>query len=307
MFGRLALTLLFLLPLAAAPPASEKSRASVVRNSVGFVQGSIDGKGPYWFLVDSGANRSAIDDDVARDLGLIVAGTSKVEGSAGTVEVRQARIKRLRAGALAVRGLEPTVSDLAGSLAPEGATIAGILGFDALRRYAVLFDLTGGRIAFAADPRRLAPLAGATIVPFELDNDIPRIEARLERLPARLRIDTGAAIGDGTRIFVNVTRPFYDRLLAADPSLTPYTEFTASGTGGDMKIAVVKAKSFSIGGVEVAGPRLLVQPPVGYFARGDAVGFLGSYAFKAWPGFILDYPRRRLILLAPRPTGPRAN
>ncbi|WP_310468626.1 retroviral-like aspartic protease family protein [Sphingomonas sp.] len=300
MFGRLAFAVLGTAGLTAAAPAPAPAPASVVRSSVGFVQGSIEGTGPYWFLVDSGANRSALDDDVALKLGLIVPGTSTVEGTAGTIAVRQARIKRLRAGALEVRNLKPTVSDLSGSLAPAGQAIAGILGFDALQDQAVLFDMAGGRIAFAVNAARLAPLAGATIVPFELDNGIPRVAARIEGVPAKLRIDTGAAIGDGPRTFVNITRPFYERLLAADPKLTPYTEFTASGTGGEMKIAVVNANKFTIGGVEVAGPRLLVQPPVGYFARGDAVGFVGSYAFKSWPGFILDYPRRRLILLGPR-------
>ena len=301
MIGRIACIIVPAICLAAAAPVA--GPASIVRSSVGFVQGTIDGEGPYWFLVDSGANRSALDDDIARELGLTVPGTSTVEGSAGTIAVRQARIKRLRAGALDVRDLTPTVSDLAGSLAPEGQAIAGILGFDALQRHAVLFDMAGGRIAFAAEARRLAPLDQATIVPFELDNGIPRIAARIEGQPALLRIDTGAAIGDGPRTFVNITRPFYERLLAADPTLVPYTEFTASGTGGAMTIAVVKAKRLAVGGVEVAEPRLLVQPPVGYFARGDAVGFLGSYAFKAWPGFILDYPRRRLILLGPPKPG----
>lgn len=270
---------------------------SVIRNSVGFVQGTINGKGPYWFLVDSGANRSALDDDVARELRLIVPGRTSVEGTAGTIEVQQALVPRLRAGALDIRNLRPTVSDLSGSLAPDGATTAGIIGFDALRNHAVLFDANGRRVVFARRAESLAGLKGATIVPFELDNGVPRVAALVEGVPVKLRIDTGAAIGDGPRTYVNITEPFYRQLLAADPTLRPYTHFTASGTGGEMRIAVVPGKRFSIGGIDLAEPRLIVQPPVGYFARGDSVGFLGSYAFKAWPAFILDYPRRRLILL----------
>src|SRR5215211_288830 len=78
--------------LAATPAWTQ----SAVRDSVGFLSGTINGKGPYWFLIDSGANRSALDDDVARELGVLTEGKSKVEGTAGTVEVEEALIDRLQ-------------------------------------------------------------------------------------------------------------------------------------------------------------------------------------------------------------------
>jgi predicted aspartyl protease len=291
------LVLIGLISIAIAAPAAAQS---VVRNSVGFVQGTINGKGPYWFLIDSGANRSALDDDVARELGLATTGNTEVQGAAGTVEVGAVSVARLDANGLHARKLSPTVYDLSASLAPENGKTAAILGVDALRNYAILFDIKGGRVALAPHAEQLAKLGGATIVPFEFDNGIPRIDAKIEGVPAKLRIDTGAAIGDGPALFINITDPFYRKLLAKDPTLTPYTHFTASGTGGEMNIAVVKGKIAQFGKASVDAPRYIVQPPVGYFARGDAVGFLGSYAFKTWPAFILDYPKRRLILLGPQ-------
>ena len=106
----------------------------------------------------------------------------------------------------------------------------------------------------------------------------------------------GAAIGDGPALFINITDPFYRKLLTKDPTLTPYTHFTASGTGGEMKIAVVKGKIAQFGKASVDAPRYIVQPPVGYFARGDAVGFIGSYAFKTLARVhSLTTPKRRLI------------
>ena len=296
--GQMFARVLALLALVVAPAPGFAQ--STVRDSVGFVSGTVDGKGPYWFLVDSGANRSALDSEVAHSLGLAVGGKMSVEGTAGTVEVEETTVPSLRAEGLDVRDLRPTVQDLSGSLAPEGEKIAGILGFDALRDYAVLFKPGEKRVALARRADELAPLEGATIVPFGLDNGIPRVEVLIEGMPAKLRIDTGAAIGDGPNAFVNVTDRLYRQLLERDPGLTPYAHFSASGTGGEIKVAVVKAKRFSIGGAELPEPRLIVQPAVGYFAREDAVGFLGGYAFKAWSGFILDYPNQRLILLRNR-------
>lgn len=292
---RFLLALIGLATLSAASPKG--SPTSTIRNSVGFVRGTIDGKGPYWFLVDTGANRSAIDDDVAQALHLIVPGTDKVEGSAGVVEVRRARVKHLQAAGLDARGINATVSDLSGSLAPEGAQIAGIIGFDAMRNAAMLYDRRHRRIAFAAKPATLASLQGAAIIFFTLDNDIPLLNAEVNGQPVRLRLDTGASIGDGPNIFVNVTEAFYERLRAADPGLRPYTYFTAMGTGGEIRIPVVKARLLKLSRAEVPEPRLIIQPSVGYFAGPDAVGFLGAYALAQWPGFIVDYPRRRIILL----------
>ena len=294
MLARIIAWLTFVL---VAVPASAQS---TIRDSVGFVSGTIEGKGPYWILVDSGANRSALDSKVARSLGLPIGGETRVEGTAGTVKVQETSIGHLRAGGLDVRGLEPTVQDLSGSLAPEGQSIAAILGFEALRDYAVLFDSRQKRVEIARRAEDLASLEGATILPFELDNDIPRVEVMIEGVPAKFRIDTGAAIGDGPNAFVNITDRLYRHLLERDAGLTPYTHFSASGTGGEIKVAVVKGKRVAIGGAELSQPRYIVQPATGYFARDDAVGFLGGYAFKGWAGFILDYPRKRLILLRSR-------
>lgn len=278
-------------------PAAADRQSSLFRNSVGFVEGRIDGRGPYWFLIDTGANRSALDQNVARALGLQSGARTSVEGSAGTIETGTARIRRLTLPGLSVRNLQPTVYDLSGSLAPEGQRIAGILGYDALKDGAILFDRAGGRIAFAPRATAFGSLSSAVIVPFTLDNHIPRVDARINGLDVPLRLDTGAAIGPGTTIFVNITQAFFDRLRAADPTLAPYRHFTATGTGGEIRIPVVRGRSLELGGTSLTEPHLIVQQPVGYFARPDSVGFLGGYALQNYRGFIVDYPGRRLILL----------
>lgn len=61
---------------------------------------------------------------------------------------------------------------------------------------------------------------------------------------------------------------------------------------------MVKGRSFRLGEMEVTDPQLIVQPPVGYFADPDAVGFLGSYALQNASAFIVDYPGRRLLLIS---------
>jgi hypothetical protein len=257
----------------------------------------IDGKGPYWFLLDTGASRSALDDDVARDLRLVPAQATSVQGSAGTIEVQAVHLPQLELGETRVRGLEPTVYDLSGSLAPEGQTITGILGHDAMKDHAVLFDTARGRVVFAPVASQLAELADAAVIPFTLDNNIPLLPARINGLEVRLRLDTGASLGTADATYVNVTESVYERLKEADPTLTPTHYFTASGTGGTIRIPVVPAQTFELGERSFDRPFLIVQPRTGYFANENAVGFIGAYVLQGTGGFIVDYPARRLIIL----------
>ncbi len=270
---------------------------STIQSSVGFVQAWIGDRGPYWFLVDTGANRSALDSAVASSLGLSVASNESVEGSTGNVGTQKTVVALLRVGSLSIRDLAPTVYDLSGSLAPDHEHIAGILGFDALGGHAIFWDLAHRQVSIGSSARSRASLLGASIVPFELDNEIPAVRARIDGLACRLRLDTGASIGDGPLTFVNITQNFYDRLRTRDPATRPITYFGAQGVGGKLKIAVIAAHKVAIGPIQMDRPRLIVQPPVGYFARPDAVGFLGGYSLNHWGGFIVDYRKRQLILL----------
>ena len=98
---------------------------------------------------------------------------------------------------------------------------------------------------------------------------------------------------------MNVTQPVFDRLKAAHPGLAPSRYFTATGAGGAViRIAVAPGRSLRLGRQAFADPQLIVQPASGYFADPNAVGFLGAYSLLRTGGFIVDYPARRLILLA---------
>src|SRR5512139_774395 len=285
----------------ATVPAPRESAPSVLPaqfvNSGAFVQGRIGDAAPAWFLLDTGASLSALDEKVAKSLALKPAGGTSVQGSAGTIEASAVKVPRLCLGDACASDMQPTVYDLSGSLAPAGQTVAGILGYDMMEHFAVLFDPAGSRVVLAKEAAALADLSGAEIIPFTLDNNIPLIRARIDGTEVPLRLDTGASLDPGDETYVNVTEGVYEQLKKADPSLVPAKYFTASGAGGTIRIPVVPAHSFTLGARTFEKPILIVQPRTGYFAEPDAVGFLGAYALKSSRGFIVDYPRKRLILL----------
>ena len=94
---------------------------------VAFVKADAGDGTPRWFLVDTGANRSALDAGVARALGLPDEGGTTVEGTGGVVQVSSTTVPRFTLGPVTTR-LSPTVSDLSSLAGPEGEPVGGIVG-----------------------------------------------------------------------------------------------------------------------------------------------------------------------------------
>src|SRR5438105_10885337 len=64
----------------------------------------VNGRGPFRFIVDTGANHSTISPGLARELGLTPSLSSSIvlDGITGTAQVSFVRIERLQAGELTI-------------------------------------------------------------------------------------------------------------------------------------------------------------------------------------------------------------
>jgi predicted aspartyl protease len=85
------------------------------RDHIGRVvlEATVNGKGPFRFIVDTGATHSTITPDLARSLGLTLTGTATVvlNGITGTTQVSAVMLDKLQAGDLTMNGLlVPVVS-----------------------------------------------------------------------------------------------------------------------------------------------------------------------------------------------------
>jgi len=225
-------------------------------------------------VLDTGASKSAIDAAFARKIGVTLRGGGEVEGSAGVERARAADVD-IAVGPFGRATLECTVY----ALGSYDDRCVGILGGDFLA--GAPFQI------FYRDRRwsRGAALAGERI-PMSLDNGIPRIRALVKQTPIDLRIDTGATFPPGPDAYLNVTTEQAAALKLSGP---PHAVFSASGTGGaKLELRVYELDSFAIGMRHLERAFAIVQPRVGYFARDDAVGFLGNSVLdKLDPGF--DY------------------
>ena len=94
----------------------------------------VDGQGPYRFLIDTGADRTAISSALARQLRLDGRKDVKLHSVTGESQIETTRVPMLDMTAKKVRNIDAAL------LEAEHMGADGILGLDSLRSQRVLFD-----------------------------------------------------------------------------------------------------------------------------------------------------------------------
>jgi len=104
----------------------------------------INGRGPYSFVIDTGANRSVVSLELAAALDLPAAGHVEVHGIAGAEPAAMAGVRSFRVG-------QTTSSRLVLPVLPRGKLGAdGLLGVDVLHGRRVLLDFEANRFEIGA-------------------------------------------------------------------------------------------------------------------------------------------------------------
>jgi hypothetical protein len=272
-----------------------------------FLPLALNGSPPQYFIFDTGAGVSAVDAAVADELHLPKIAHTELAGTAGVLTVDQVRIARVqplcrgrRVPELCWYGLTPTKQDLSAFTVPvPGAREAGLLGNDYLQSFVVQLRFSPPLVEISR-PTGFPP-AGIDpdcCIPFSLDDaTIVRVEGTLDgwmRVP--LRLDTGSATMTIEGPYLNVTEAMWQALRARHPEYEVHDELVANGIGGQVKLQVGRITSFDVGPLHFDAPSVVIQPPVGYFASPDAVGFIALNLFEPGGWLTFDYPNGRLYL-----------
>jgi hypothetical protein len=149
----------------------------------------VNGRGPYRFILDTGANRSALSPRLVTELGLEIASDSVIEvhGVTGSAALPAAKNVALKAGEI-VMNLDRMPVLIPGVLAEAD----GILGIEGLAEARIEVDFERDRVTVTRSRNERAP-GGYLVVPVKLRNGgLLRTTARVGRVRAVAIIDTGA-------------------------------------------------------------------------------------------------------------------
>lgn len=154
-----------------------------------YVQAYVNEKGPFRFMVDTGASGiGRADVRLVEEVGLPITGTTTNSDGINTATVNQVGIKSLRIGQLAKNGIEVMSRDYNRNLLSGGQIEYGIIGREFFADYLLTIDyehkelIVGKDSLKATDPHNLPYSAG----------EIFRVPLRLGQYDAAGYLDTGS-------------------------------------------------------------------------------------------------------------------
>ncbi|HVU31731.1 MAG TPA: aspartyl protease family protein, partial [Sphingomicrobium sp.] len=252
---------------------------------------SVNGKGPFPFVLDSGGH-SIITPATVKALGISSKGESASGGSGEKMVTNgYAHVERIDVGGAALTDQTATTLDFS-PLSVEGIQLGGMIGLEFLERFVVRIDY-GARTLTIMDPgmfREEQRRRSGTPVPFTFYEHMPQVPGTFDGRPARFNIDTGS------RSDVTMTSPYAERqkLRSAYPGGIEATE--GWGVGGPARSYLVRARSMKLGPVEVPAPIAgLSTAKKGAMGDANYDGNVGSGALKR---FIVtfDYAHQTIYL-----------
>ena len=311
---RLACSWIFLIVLALAAPAAAQPATTVVETvrdveqpdphaiteDIAFriqrdrmtVPVRLSGKGPYRFLVDTGADRTAVSTALVMELGLSSGPTATLHSITGVSQVRTANVPTLELTHNRVRSVQAPVLERA----HMGAD--GILGVDSLRSQRVVFDFRTRLISIVPSKRRMTRDEDGTIV---VTGKLRRghlivTSAKANGVPLTVVLDTGSEMTLGNAA---LRARLEARRKLNNPEIIEMTSVTGQKLVGE----AFYLKRVDLGEVTLRNLVIMFSdaPIFSSLNLEDRPAvLLGMNAMRAFEQFSIDFARKQLRMVVPQ-------
>jgi predicted aspartyl protease len=220
-------------PATTTPPPSAEVVASVDLSNHLTVPVQINGKGPFKFVVDTGADRTILATDVAQKLGLVTSKQVLVEGVVRTIPADTVEVASLTVGPVTRENMKVPI------LVRELLVVDGYLGLDAVDGYSVSFDFASNMLRVAESGRAIDAdmiYANSVRVPARGSyGHLKAINCYVDGVPATAFIDSGAQVSIGNGVLLAALAENGPHRL--EPFSIPVTGVT--GGQADGKLAMI--------------------------------------------------------------------
>jgi predicted aspartyl protease len=248
------------------------------------VEVQVNGRGPFRFVVDSGADSSVIGSRVARTLALSAGTPVVLNGMTGSSRVERVLVEELRFGPSAIRNLELPVleeRDLGGE---------GMIGIDALVQQRLMLDFEK-RLIKVEDAHRPSPkLDGEIVVTARRRRgQLILTQARANGKQVSAVIDTGSEVTIGNMALRDqlIRRRFDKFTTVAVTGVTGVTVDLQMAEVAELRLGPVIMQNVPIAFAEV--------PPFAVFGLSDQPALLlGTDLMEAFRRVSLDFRARKV-------------
>lgn len=266
-----------------------------------YVPATVNGRGPYSFILDTGAVEIVVDHERAASLNINGTGHFEAHGAGDgalsgstahgvEVAVANARLPRRDAEVLPIN---QAVS------ASEGRTVDGLLGRPFFEHFIVDIDYGHGQVSFFA-PENVRSGNGESL-PIEIQRGNIFASATVvlpggERVAGRFLVDTG------WRSAVSLSTSFV-REHRLEQRIRAIIATSGVGIGGRVTSSIGRLEAVQLGSYEVNRPIVDFAISGGGVLSNDAfAGIIGAEILRRFH-LVIDYPHRRLFLRPNEATG----
>jgi len=253
-----------------------------------FVEVTVNGRGPFRFLLDTGSASNVLSRKTADDLGIDYSHSVPARGIGGHGQIGLATIDSLGLGPVHWRSRSITVFDF-GSSKLGRKKVEGILGYDFFTRFAIRLNLNDSTMTlYDLDNPPTEP--DGDHLDISLYFQIPLVEAMLDGHPARLAFDLGAELG----LAVQGDSRWYRAISADSEQRGPF--MTIEGIGGRQQVRRIELDKLELGPYNLENQSaLVIENQAGVPFPEYVEGFLGMGLLKRF-NLLIVYDKGKVYL-----------
>ena len=248
---------------------------------------TIDGIGPFDFMIDTGSQATAITEFVHDQMTLPSLGTATLVGMASRRQVEVVELDRFEVGTRTIHNLAAPV------LQRNNVGADGIIGLDSLQDFRVLFDFRKDTIAVAdVDDRRSNRGFEIVVRARHKLGQLLITDAYVEGVRATVIIDTGAQATLGNLAL-------RERIRARRTADVTTTDVNGVSLIGQLSYA----RTLRIQGLELRGVPITYADTPAFEALGlqdTPVLSLGMQHLRVFDRIAIDFSERRVLFDLPR-------
>jgi predicted aspartyl protease len=251
---------------------------------------NIDGRGPFPFVVDTGAERTVISTELAAQLRLAAASAARLLSLSEESTVPAVLIPRLAVSDTVIESIN------APALSRDHLGAVGILGIDTLQKQRVVFDFKRGRMTVSPAAEREEYGYGEEIV-VRARSRFGRLvlaDATAEGQKVHVIIDSGAQLSIGN--------PALLTQLAKRSKRGPTLIEVTSVTGGTLTAKVALLRQVRIGGIHLEHMPIAITDSGVFHKLGlekRPALLLGMDVLRSFDRVSIDFANRKVRFLLP--------
>jgi predicted aspartyl protease len=251
----------------------------------------VNGRGPYNFILDTGAALSLISSELASNLGIHSESEEKASGAGGDVQISLARVNSIDVGLARQENAQVGITNEFEQISAWlKAQVDGALGYSFMKDFRMTVDYQRNiLLLLRASDNHDENSHDATAIPFALASAEPFIVLQAVvngQGPFQFAVDTGAG------------RTVLTPALAERLNIGTTKEIKGAGAGGKIQLTQATVDSLSVGGATVRDHAVVVGAfinTISAAAETKLDGIIGHNFLNQFQ-VTIDYPQSRLTL-----------